>query len=110
MFHADSQKNGIAMIGVDHIASVKWTPRLGEKLQILRGKVSRRELDEKTTALGLRVAASYLQQIEQPERQLTRLKQPYINVSWDIIVVICKALNIDYSELFDFSITLKKAS
>jgi hypothetical protein len=110
MFNADNQKDGITMIGVDHIASVKWTPELGEKLQVLRGKVSRRELDEKTTVLGLRVAASYIQQIEQPERQLTRLKQPYVNVSWDVVMIICKALNIDYSELFDFSITLKKSS
>lgn len=110
MFNVDNQKDGIIMIGTEHIASVKWTPELGEKLQVLRGDVSRRKLDEKTTELGLRVAASYIQQIEQPQRQLTRLKESYVNVSWDVVMVICKALDIDYSELFDFSVTLKKVS
>ena len=47
----------VIMIDVEHIATLKWTEEQAQKLLAMRGKMSRRQLEEKTEELGLNFLA-----------------------------------------------------
>ncbi|MCC5641113.1 hypothetical protein LC593_35890 [Nostoc sp. CHAB 5844] len=88
----------IKMIDVEHVATLKWGTIQAKKLTQLRGFMPRRLLEEKTVELGLRVSHQYIQQLEQPENYVKKLKSKTLTVSVDVVNVLCEALdaNIDY--------------
>ena len=88
------------MIDSRYVATVKWDKELGERLRILRGEMSRRELSQRTEEIGRLVTHQYIQQLEQPQHQLNRINSEYLTVSWDVIQVLCSALKIEITDLF----------
>lgn len=97
---ANSKKQA-TMIDIEHIATLKWTQKQASKLLDLRGKMSRRELAEKTEELGTRIAHQYIQQLEQPHIFTKRLKSENLTVSREVVEVICKALEADITDFFN---------
>ncbi len=93
-------KNIITMIDIEHIATLKWGNTQAKKLTDLRGNMSRRQLEQKTIELGLKVAHQYIQQLEQPDYYATRLKSGTITVSIEVINILCEALNTDINDFF----------
>ena len=89
------------MIDSRYVATIKWDLSLGERLQALRGATSRRQLSERTRTLGRLVTHQYIQQLEQPEHQLKRIKASYLTVSLEVVETICAALEIEVTDLFD---------
>lgn len=94
-------KKIITMIDIEHIATFKWGNTQAKKLTELRGSMSRRQLENKTVELGLKVAHQYVQQLEQPDYYATRLKSGTLTVSTEVINVLCLALNADITDFFD---------
>lgn len=88
------------MIDIEYIDKIKWNDELGQRLQLLRSNVSRRELASKTKDLGHRVAHQYIQQLEQPSLFTARLKSDYLTVSLDVVQVLCHALGADLTDIF----------
>lgn len=97
---SDSGKNQIIMIDIGYIDKIKWDAELGERLKALRGKTSRRELSNRTKNFGRRVAHQYIQQLEQPEFSINRLKGDHLTVSIDVIKVIAAALGVELIDIF----------
>jgi len=93
-------KNIITMIDIEHIATLKWSNIQAQKLTDLRGDMSRRQLEQKTVELGLKVAHQYIQQLEQPDYYATRLKSGTITVSVEVINILCEALNAKIDDFF----------
>ncbi|RAM47941.1 MAG: hypothetical protein C6Y22_30620 [Hapalosiphonaceae cyanobacterium JJU2] len=93
-------KKIITMIDIQHVATLKWGEAQARKLTELRGSTPRRQLEQKTTELGLKVAHQYIQQLEQPEYYANRLKSKTLTVSVDVVNILCKALNVDISYFF----------
>lgn len=90
------------MIDIRYVAAIRWDEDLAKRLRSLRGKLSRRALAQKTQELGRGVSHQYIQQLEQPSIFTERLKSTdSLTVSFDVVEVMCKALNADLAELFD---------
>ncbi|MEO1375063.1 MAG: helix-turn-helix transcriptional regulator [Cyanobacteria bacterium J06635_10] len=89
------------MIDTEYIATFKWTEKQGSKLLSLRGKMSRRELAEKTEELGTGIARQYIQQLEQPHMFIKRIKSDYLTVSVEVVQVLCEALGVDITDFFN---------
>lgn len=101
MSTVNSTKNPVVvMIDIQYIDKIRWNGELGERLQQLRGEVSRRQLAAKTEELGHRVAHQYIQQLEQPEAFVTRIKSSYLTVSIEVVQVLCQALGVELTDLF----------
>src|SRR4028118_1464946 len=86
-------KSLIIMIDVKYIHRVIWDSKLGEQLRALRGKTSRRNLSDMTSAFGRRVSQKYLYQLEKPNSTIKHFKSNHLTVSLDIIQVLAKALD-----------------
>ncbi len=91
----------VIMIDVEHIATLKWTEDQAQKLLAMRGKMSRRQLEEKTEELGLKVAHQYIQQLEQPHLFTKRLKSDTLTVSVEVIKILCAALETNITDFFN---------
>ncbi|MEA5508133.1 hypothetical protein VB735_34635 [Halotia wernerae UHCC 0503] len=98
---SNNGKKITTMIDIEHIATFKWGNKQAEKLTELRGSIPRRQLEQKTIELGLKVAHQYIQQLEQPDYYATRLKSGTITVSTDVVNILCEALNADITDFFD---------
>ncbi|MEC4814988.1 MAG: XRE family transcriptional regulator [Scytonema sp. PMC 1069.18] len=96
-----NSKKEVTMIDIEHIATLKWTQDQAQKLQSLRGKMSRRQLEEKTEELGLKVAHQYIQQLEQPHLFTKRLKSDTLTVSVEVVKTLCAALETDITNFFN---------
>lgn len=101
MFASVNSKKEIIMVDIQHIATLKWTEEQGFKLLSLRGKMSRRELAEKTEELGTGIARQYIQQLEQPHMFIKRIKSDYLTVSIEVVQVLCEALEVDITDFFN---------
>ncbi|MCC5670372.1 hypothetical protein LC653_42965 [Nostoc sp. CHAB 5784] len=101
MLASSNGKKITTMIDIEHIATFKWGNKQAQKLTELRGNIPRRQLEQKTTDLGLKVAHQYIQQLEQPDYYATRLKSGTITVSVEVVNVLCEALNADITDFFD---------
>jgi hypothetical protein len=99
-----NSKSFIIMIDVKYIDRVTWDSELGEKLRALRGRISRRKLSDKTSALGRRVSQPYLYQLEKPNSSIHRFKSNHLTVSLNIIQVLAKALEVELTDIFTKSI------
>jgi hypothetical protein len=95
-----NSKSLIIMIDVKYIHRVIWDSKLGEQLRALRGRTSRRNLSDKTSALGRRVPHEYIQELEKPNRAINRIKSDHLTVSLDIIQVLAKALEVELTDFF----------
>jgi hypothetical protein len=95
-----SNSTEVIMIALRYVDRIRWDAELGARLMYLRGKVSRRELSNRTEKLGYKVTHQYIQQIEYPDRFTARVKSGYLTVSLEILEVICKALDINISDVF----------
>jgi hypothetical protein len=102
---SSSSKSLIIMIDVKYIDRVTWDYELGEHLRALRGRISRRKLSDKTSALGRRVSQKYLYQLEKPKSTINRLKSNHLTVSLDIIQVLAKTLEFELTDIFTKSIS-----
>lgn len=89
------------MLDLKYIDTVRWDKELGQRLQALRGNMSRRKLAEKSEELGNKVSHQYIQQLEQPEVFIQRKNALYLTVSIDIIKTLCTALGAEVYDLFD---------
>ena len=96
-----NSKKEIIMIDIEHIATFKWTQEQASKLSDLRGKMSRRELAQKTEELGTRIAHQYIQQLEQPHVFTKRIKRDNLTVSIEVVQVLCRALKVDITDFFN---------
>ena len=96
-----NSKKEIIMTDIEHIATFKWTQEQASKLSDLRGKMSRRELAQKTEELGTRIAHQYIQQLEQPHVFTKRIKRDNLTVSIEVVQVLCKALKVDITDFFN---------
>ncbi|MEM6399173.1 MAG: helix-turn-helix transcriptional regulator [Cyanobacteria bacterium P01_D01_bin.116] len=101
MLASANSKKEVFMIDVQHIATLKWTQEQASKLLYLRGKMSRRELAEKTEQLGTGIARQYIQQLEQPHMFIKRIKSDYLTVSVEVVQVLCQALEVDITDFFN---------
>jgi DNA-binding Xre family transcriptional regulator len=79
------------MISLDAVDRLKWNPELGKRLQLLRGDVSMRMLAEKVNQSGITCTYQYVHKLEAGKAEA---------VSTDLILAICKALDIDFKRLF----------
>lgn len=90
------------MIDIKYVSAVRWDEKLGTRLKTLRGKTSRRELALRTQSKGNGVSHQYIQQLEQPQIFAKRLKtSENLTVSFEVVQVLCEALGVDISDLFD---------
>ncbi|WP_460204406.1 helix-turn-helix domain-containing protein [Scytonema sp. NUACC21] len=89
------------MINIEHIATLRWTDTQAQKLLSLRGKMSRRVLEQKTEELGLKVTHQYIQQLEQPHLFTKRLKSDTLTVSVEVVNILCTALGTDIIDFFN---------
>lgn len=96
----DSSKELITMINIEYIDRVRWDSELGDRLKNLRGKTSRRKLADKTNELGRRVPQQYIQQLEQPNFSINRLKSNHLTVSLEVVQVLAQALDVELTEIF----------
>lgn len=101
MLASANSKKEVLMIDIEHIATLRWTEEQASKLLFLRGKMSRRELAEKTEELGTGIARQYIQQLEQPHMFIKRIKSDYLTVSIEVVQVLCEALGTDVTEFFN---------
>ena len=97
---SSNSKNLITMIDVEYIDRVRWDSELGDRLKNLRGKTSRRKLADRTTELGRRVPQQYIQQLEQPNFSINRLKSNHLTVSLEVIRVLADALDVELTDIF----------
>jgi len=98
------------MIDVEYIDKIKWDAELGDRLKHLRGNTSRRELADRTNALGRRVAHQYIQQLEQPNFSINRLKSNHLTVSLDVVQVLAEALEVELTDVFTKSAKISTVS
>jgi hypothetical protein len=98
---SNNGKKIITMIDIEHIATFKWGTTQAEKLIKLRGSMSRRQLEQKTIELGLKVAHQYIQQLEQPDYYASRLKSGTLTVSVEVVNVLCQSLDSDITDFFE---------
>lgn len=91
------------MIDLKYIATIRWTPELGSRLQKLRTskKLSRYEVERRTIDLGERVAQQYLNQLENPQIQIDRINNNYLTVAIEKVASILNAMDFDLTDLFD---------
>lgn len=101
MLASVNSKKTVIMIYTEHIATLKWTQEQASKLLYLRGKMSRRELAQRTEELGTRIAHQYIQQLEQPHMFTKRLKSENLTVSIEVVQVLCQALEVDITDFFN---------
>ncbi len=101
MLASTNGKKIIIMIDIEHIATFKWGNAQATRLAELRGSMSRRQLEQKTIDLGLKVAHQYIQQLEQPDYYANRLKSGTLTVSIEVVNVLCQALGADITDFFD---------
>jgi DNA topoisomerase VI subunit A len=86
------------MLELDAIASVEWTPELGQKLKSIRGKVSRRALAAKGMDMyDYKVSQQYIQLLEHPEGN----EKAPSTASFRLLRYLTEALDSDIYELFD---------
>ncbi len=86
------------MLSLDAIASVEWSPELGEKLKSMRGKVSRRALAAKVMSMyDYKVSQQYIQLLE---HSAGNEKAPS-TVSFKLLRYLTAALDSDIYEFFD---------
>jgi hypothetical protein len=100
---SSNNKKNVKMIDVKHVATLKWEYTQSNKLNELRGFMPRRQLEQKTIELGLKVSHQYIQQLEQPENHVARLKSKTLTVSIDVVKVLCEALDADIDYFFTSS-------
>jgi len=100
-----NSKSLIIMIDVKYIHRVIWDSKLGEQLRALRGRTSRRNLSDMTSAWGRRVSQKYLYQLEKPNSSIKRFKSNHLTVSLDIIQVLAKALEFELTDIFTKSLS-----
>jgi DNA-binding Xre family transcriptional regulator len=99
---SDSSKRIIKMVDLQHVASFRWTEAQAAKLTAIRGKMSRRQLEQKTIEIGKKVTHQYIEQLERPEYYVGRLKNgDALTVSIEVVQVLCQALEVDISEFFN---------
>ncbi|MDF5726103.1 MAG: XRE family transcriptional regulator [Rhizonema sp. PD37] len=98
---SNNGKKIITMIDIEHIATFKWGSTQAKTLTDMRANMSRRQLEQKTIELGLKVAHQYIQQLEQPDYYATRLKSGTLTVSTEVVNVLCLALDADITDFFD---------
>ena len=101
MLASVNSKKTVIMIDTEHIATLKWTQEQASMLLYLRGKMSRRELAQRTEELGTRIAHQYIQQLEQPHMFTKRLKSENLTVSIEVVQVLCQALEVDITDFFN---------
>jgi hypothetical protein len=97
---SSSNSKSFIMIDVKYIYRVRRYSELGEHLRTLRGKTSRRELSDKTSALGRRVPREYIQYLENSDLSTDHLKGDHLSVSLDVIQVLAKALEVELTDIF----------
>ncbi|BDA71771.1 hypothetical protein CAL7716_059370 [Calothrix sp. PCC 7716] len=86
------------MLELDVVASVDWTPEFGQKLKLMRGKVSRRALAQKVIdQYDYKVSQQYIQLLEHPEGN----EKAPATVSFKLLRYLTEALDTDVYELFD---------
>lgn len=106
------------MIDVKYIATVRWNKELGEKLQALRGKMSRQVVSDETKKLAtespviyVAVSWQYIQQLESPDYELGRRKgkghSSNMEVSIEKLRTICFVINCDIGDLFSPTVKLQ---
>ena len=97
------------MIDINYIHRVIWDSKLGEQLRALRGRTSRRNLSDMTSAVGRRVSQKYLYQLEKPKSSIKRFKSNHLTVYLDIIQVLAKALEFELTDIFTNSLSSRNS-
>lgn len=86
------------MIPLTYIARINWSGELGQKLKRLRGELSRREVEERTKALGEKCSQQYIYRLEDGKPGDESLPLPE-TISLPMLLVLCKAIDADLSQL-----------
>lgn len=88
----------LIMLELDIVASVDWKPEFGQKLKLMRGKVSRRALAQKLIdQYDYKVSQQYIQLLEHPEGN----EKAPATVSFKLLRYLTQALDTNVYELFN---------